>query len=164
MSKDVKNSAQWITFKWCFWRQAFQESLSKTTTSHIHPINKVNLTELERNCLAWTNLDRALWSNGWCFSATASPLHLSVGGCDILIGFTVKLWSARCSVLGVICISLFGTAAFPQGKYSGLAFFNSGVYTFAQIQDIFSLVCIAGFCLHSKHFIFSFAMAIFVYR
>ncbi len=39
-------------------------AFSRTTTSHIHPINKVNLTKLERNCFDWTNLDRALWSNG----------------------------------------------------------------------------------------------------
>lgn len=84
-------------------------------------------------------LDRALWSNGWCFSAAASPLHLSVGGRGVVVvvqypGLGLG-WS--CVVREVLSTSGVGTIRLRL--YSGLAFCKSVVHTRAQIQGGFML-------------------------
>lgn len=123
-----------------------QRSLSRTTTSHIHSINKVNLTKLERNCFDWTKLDRAMWSNGWCLSATASPLHLSVGGCNILIAFTVRLCGQRGILYYFWCGSDLHKFALDY-HIKIFRFFNSGVFTCAQIQDFIYTYILVGIVL-----------------
>jgi len=81
----------------------FHGSLLRTAASHMRPINGVKkLTELERNGLDRTNLGWALWSNGWCFPAAASPLHLSGGLTAIYVFNSIEgaaVWSARYSAL-----------------------------------------------------------------
>lgn len=122
---------------------AFEDALSKkafsrTTTSHIHAINKVNLTELERNCFGWTNLHGAMLMFLCCCFST-SPLCRGLQYFDWI--YSDATWSARYSVLsildaGVICMGLFR-------KIFCLAFFNSGVLTWAQIQTTFILARIS---------------------
>lgn len=76
-----------------------------------------------------------------CHCLSTSPLCRGLQYFDCIYGEAV--WSARYSVLsisdaGVICISSFRATTLSQRKYSGLVFFNSGVFTSAQIQDRFS--------------------------
>ena len=65
---------------------AFEERLSRNTTSHVPQINKVNLAEPGRNCFGRTDLDGARWSEGLCLHFTSLW-----GGCYVFIGFRVKL-------------------------------------------------------------------------
>lgn len=144
----LRNSTQWITFKWCLWRHAVQESLSRTTTSHIQPIDRLNPTKLGRYCFDWTNVDWALWNNGWCFLASASP-RLCRGAAifwlDLRWSCVVRKVFSICNV-GVICISLLGTIPFPRGKIRActliIVFYfcsNTRLFLVSIVQDLFSL-------------------------
>lgn len=85
----------------------------------MHPINKVNLTELGRNCFSWTSLHQAVD----VLSATASPLHLAVGGAAM---FSLTFWVKLCGQQGilnlllVLCIRLFRTFSSRCLKFFGI--------------------------------------------